>query len=141
MGVARTLAHLTVFQIMMKSLMMGLETNLGLNCSMPFDINPERTGFVPGPNIQEKDFTFDPSLFEIPSDHDASLVGFFQTQRYFEHIVTDDVRKEFKFRQHIVNDCKEIVEEVFEDPIALHIRRGDYLINSSQSSQLISGIL
>ena len=99
MGGQRTLGHsYCLFQIMMKSLMMGLETNLGLNCLDAFDINPERTGFVPGPNIQEKDFTFDPSLFEIPSDHDLILVGLFQTQRYFEHR-PDEVRKEFKFRQ------------------------------------------
>lgn len=113
----------------------GIGNKLRIELFNAFDINPERTGFVPGPNIQEKDFTFDPSLFEIPSDHDASLVGFFQTQRYFEHIA-DDVRKEFKFRQHIINDCKEIIEEVFEDPIALHIRRGDYLINSDNHHNL-----
>ena len=44
------------------------------------------------------------------------------------------MRKEFKFRKHIVNDCKEIVEEVFEDHY--FTLEEDYLINSANHHNL-----
>ena len=45
--------------------------------------------------------------------------------------ILDRYKDQFTFKKHIVDECKEIVEECFEEPIALHIRRGDFLINSA----------
>ena len=94
-----------------------------------FDIKPDRLGFVPtDKNYQEKDFHYDESIFKIGKDY--NLIGFFQTEKYFLHI-EDRIRKEFTFKKKIKDECKEIIEEVFaQGPIALHVRRGDYLINA-----------
>ena len=53
--------------------------------------------------------------------------GFFQTEKYFKHI-EDEVRKDFTFHDEIVEECSAIMEE-FNNPIALHVRRGDFLHN------------
>ena len=100
-----------------------------------FDIKPDSLGFVPtDKNYQEKDFHYDESIFKIGKDY--NLIGFFQTERYFLHI-EDRIRKEFTFKKTIQDDCKEIVESVFDQgPIALHIRRGDYLINAENHHNL-----
>ena len=51
--------------------------------------------------------------------------------------IEDDIRKDFTFKKKIQDECKEIVEEVFDqNPIALHIRRGDFLINSGNHHNL-----
>ena len=56
-----------------------------------------------------------------------SLYGFFQTEKYFNHI-RDDILKDFDFKDEIKEDCEPIIEQ-FDNPIGLHIRRGDFLIN------------
>jgi len=100
-----------------------------------FDIQPEKVGFiVTDRNYQEKDFTFDEGIFQIDPNRDTCLVGFFQTERYFSHI-SDRIRKEFTFKPNIIGDCNEILE-MFDNPIALHIRRGDYLINGGNHHNL-----
>ena len=66
-------------------------------------------------------------VFDIDPVKDTSLVGYFQTERYFKHI-EDKVREEFQFKDSIADDCENIIETFFDNPIALHIRRGDYLI-------------
>ena len=98
-----------------------------------FDIKPDRLGFVPtDKNYQEKDFHYDESIFKIGKDY--NLIGFFQTEKYFTHI-EDKIREEFTFQDHIVNECEDIIE-LFQEPIALHIRRGDYLRNSMNHHNL-----
>jgi len=85
--------------------------------------------------FHEIGFAFDKKLFNNCPD-DVSLTGYFQTDRYFDHIA-DEIRKDFTFKKKIRDECKEIVEEVFDqDPIALHIRRGDFLINSGNHHNL-----
>ena len=46
------------------------------------------------------------------------------------------MRSQFTFRKEIVDDCKMILDGCFDNPIALHIRRGDYLINSGNHTNL-----
>jgi hypothetical protein len=85
--------------------------------------------------VQESGFEYDENLFNNCPDS-VSLTGYFQTDRYFDHIA-DEIRKDFTFKKKIRDECKEIVEEVFDqDPIALHIRRGDFLINSGNHHNL-----
>lgn len=57
----------------------------------------------------------------------VSLYGFFQTEKYFEHI-SDSIREDFTFKDEILNPCKESF--TFDKIISLHIRRGDYVNKS-----------
>jgi len=79
------------------------------------------------PVVQERFFHFDEELFNNCPDH-VSLQGYFQTEKYFKHI-EDEIRDDFIFHSEIATPCKEMIEGV-EHPIALHVRRTDYLTNS-----------
>ena len=79
------------------------------------------------PVVQERFFHFDEELFNNCPDH-VSLQGYFQTEKYFKHIESE-IREDFAFKDEVLSPCKEMIESV-ENPIALHIRRGDYVINS-----------
>jgi len=95
-----------------------------------FDIKPDNIGFLNTENVfQEKGFEFDINILHGNRQIDYTLYGFFQTEEYFKHCA-DEVRQQFLFKQEIINECKQIVDDCFDNPIAIHIRRGDFLINS-----------
>jgi hypothetical protein len=82
---------------------------------------------IPGPYVQEASFKFDENLFNnMPDGH--NVYGYLQTTKYFEHI-EKKVREDFQFKNDIYGPCKELIDSV-DAPIALHVRRGDYLVNS-----------
>jgi hypothetical protein len=82
---------------------------------------------VSGPYVQERYFSFDEELFNnMPDNH--NVYGYLQTEKYFNHI-KKEIREDFQFKNDIFSICKEFVNSV-ENPIALHVRRGDYLTNS-----------
>ena len=112
----------------------GIGNILKIELDKPFTIECKR-GMINGEAVLEQGFHFNETLFNNCPDN-RNLYGFFQTEKYFKHI-EDDIRKDFTFKKKIQNECKEIVEEVFDqDPIALHIRRGDFLINSGNHHNL-----
>ena len=95
-----------------------------------FDLNVQ-TGFLNNghaPVVQERFFHFDEELFNHCPDH-VSLQGYFQTEKYFKHI-EDEIRDDFIFHPEISGPCKELIENV-DNPIALHVRRTDYVTNSA----------
>lgn len=82
---------------------------------------------LPGPYVQEAHFKFDQNLFDnMPDGH--NIYAYLQSEKYFSHI-EKEIREDFEFKNNIASPCKELVSSV-EDPIALHVRRGDYLTNS-----------
>ena len=83
------------------------------------------------PVLQEKTFAFDEELFNTCPDW-VDIRGFFQTEKYFKHI-RDEIKKDFTFRDEIINPCKEMVSGI-DDPISLHIRRTDYITDSNHST-------
>ena len=85
------------------------------------------------PVVQERFFHFDQELFDHCPDH-VSLQGYFQTEKYFKHI-EHQVRAEYTFVDDILEPCKEMISGI-DNPIALHIRRGDYVINSENHFNL-----
>ncbi len=85
------------------------------------------------PVLQERFFHFDQELFDHCPDH-VSIQGYFQTEKYFKHI-ENQIRAEFTFVDDILEPCKEMISSV-DKPIALHIRRGDYVINSENHFNL-----
>lgn len=112
----------------------GIGNILRIELDDAFDIENKRS--ITGYNIlQEQSFHFDETLFNNCPDN-VSLYGFFQTEKYFKNIETT-IRKDFTFKKKIQDECREIVQEVFDqDPISLHIRRGDFLINSGNHHNL-----
>jgi hypothetical protein len=83
--------------------------------------------------VQEKQFNFDEDIFNSCPDN-SCLVGYFQTEKYFSHI-REELLEDFEFIDDIQNPCKEMIQNV-KDPIALHIRRGDFLRNSGNHHNL-----
>ena len=85
------------------------------------------------PVVNERHFHFDEELFKMCPDH-IDLRGYFQTEKYFKHI-EKEIRSDFTFKDEILNPCKEMIESV-ENPIALHVRRGDYIKNAENHFNL-----
>ena len=112
----------------------GIGNYLKIELDNPFTIQVPR-GMIKGKVIQEQGFHFNEDLFNSCPDN-VSLYGFFQTEKYFKHI-EDEIRQDFKFNSSIQGECEPIVDEVLDQsPIALHIRRGDFLINSGNHHNL-----
>jgi len=83
------------------------------------------------PVAKEITFGFDERLFnQCPND--ISILGFFQTEKYFENI-KKSIEEDFSFRSHILNPCKEMIASL-EKPVSLHIRRTDYLTNPNHTA-------
>ena len=83
--------------------------------------------------VAESHFHFDEKMFNLP-EGDASLWGFFQSEKYFDDIkysIFDD----FTFKDEITNECRKVIVQ-FDNPISLHIRRGDFLTNSGNHPPL-----
>jgi len=99
-----------------------------------FKVKPDKIGFVNTPNVyQEKYYQYNPQVLDVEAS-DFCLFGYFQTEKYFLHI-KEQVKEHFTFHDDVVEDCKPMVE-MFDNPVALHIRRGDYIINSKNHHNL-----
>ena len=85
------------------------------------------------PVVIERSFSFDEELFRLCPDH-VSLQGHFQSEKYFKHI-ENEIREDFTFKDEILTPCKETISSV-KNPIALHVRRTDYLTNSENHFNL-----
>ena len=83
--------------------------------------------------IEEKHFHFDEDLFNNCPDN-SCLVGYFQTEKYFSHI-RKELLEDFEFIDEIQNPCKDMIKDT-DNPVALHIRRGDFLRNSGNHNNL-----
>lgn len=77
---------------------------------------------------QERQFHYDNEYVENCPDN-VSLFGYFQTEKYFEHI-SEHIRSDFIFKDFILNDCKDFISQT-KNPIALHVRRTDYVSKSN----------
>ena len=85
------------------------------------------------PVVQERVFHFDEELFRLCPDH-ISLQGYFQSEKYFKN-VEQEIREDFTFKDEILAPCQELISTV-ENPLALHVRRTDYLTNSENHFNL-----
>ena len=101
--------------------------------SFDLDVKVELLNNGHAPVVNERHFHFDEQLFKMCPDH-VDLRGYFQTEKYFKHI-EKEIRSDFTFKNEILVPCKEMIESV-ENPIALHVRRGDYIQNSENHFNL-----
>ncbi len=83
------------------------------------------------PIVLEETFSFNEKLFNECPDW-ISLQGFFQTEKYFNHI-KEEIKGDFKFKKEIIEPCKQMISSV-ENPVSLHIRRTDYITNSNHTT-------
>ena len=100
-----------------------------------FDLDVKRQLLNNGhaPVVSERFFHFDEELFKLCPDH-VSLQGYFQTEKYFKHI-EQEIREDFTFDTGVSTPCKEMISSV-ENPIALDVRRSDYMQNAENHFNL-----
>lgn len=91
-----------------------------------FEMN-SNVGVLGTQYIQESSFRFDKKLFDECPDN-ISLVGYFQTEKYFIHI-KNEIKSDFKFNEYILSSCKDAIDSLGKKPVALHIRRTDFQTN------------
>jgi hypothetical protein len=85
--------------------------------------------FLPIPNhtVVEPTHAFCPEI--LKSQDNSLLVGFWQTEKYFEQIA-DVIRKDFAFKPLQNQLDKELAEKISScNSLSVHIRRGDYVSN------------
>lgn len=85
------------------------------------------------PIVKEKQFHFDKELFDLCPD-EISLCGFFQSEKWFKNIESS-IREDFTFHDEIFSSCEEMMQD-YHNAVSLHIRRGDFLINSDNHYNL-----
>jgi hypothetical protein len=84
------------------------------------------------PTVIEETFSFNERLFNECPDW-VSIQGYFQTEKYFKHI-RDELLKDFEFRDEILEPCREMMDQFDTAPIALHIRRTDYITDPNHTA-------
>jgi len=84
------------------------------------------------PTIMEGTFAFNEKFLNECPDW-VSIQGFFQSEKYFKHI-EDEIRSDFTFKDEILEPCKEMISQLDSSPIALHIRRTDYITNPNHTA-------
>lgn len=82
------------------------------------------------PTLVESKFSFDQKLFDECPDW-VSIQGYFQSEKYFKHI-REEIKGDFEFKDEILIPCKKMISNV-DNPIALHIRRTDYITNPNHT--------
>lgn len=98
---------------------------VGTSCSFPendpnlfeiFMLSAHKSNSPQKKIYQEPTFHYSP----IPKEDDVTLHGYFQSEKYFFDY-KDDIRKEFTLKN------PKHSEELDDDYIGIHVRRGDYL--------------
>ena len=113
----------------------GIGNRYGIMLFELFDIPEKHIGYVENPLFyKETKFSYNEKVYQLDKEYDYCLVGYFQTEKYFKKI-KEDIKKKFKFKDNILEPCKEMISN-FDSPIALHIRRGDFLTNSQNHHNL-----
>ena len=73
----------------------------------------------------ESGFSYDPSVKNLPVDMNIDLCGYFQSEKYFDH-VADEVKQNFTFKDHIMEVAQKKIPDR-DTCVSVHVRRGDYV--------------
>jgi hypothetical protein len=79
-------------------------------------------------HVRERSYDFDPAVLALPDD--VYLDGYWQSPRYFADIA-ELLRTELQPREPMGRVDQAVFEQMLScaDPVALHVRRGDYVSN------------
>ena len=83
------------------------------------------------PTVKEKSFAFDEDLFNNCPKW-VNVEGFLQSEKYFKNI-EKEIKEDFAFKEEFSKPSRDMIATV-EEPVALHIRRTDYLKLSHHNS-------
>ena len=76
---------------------------------------------------QGDEFAYNERIFDLPTDKNIDLFGYFQSEKYFKHI-EDAIRENYEFKDEIIEKAKAIKSDLdLKKTVSLHVRRGDYL--------------
>jgi len=89
--------------------------------------NLKNIGFLPADFYAERQFHYDAEYVTNCPDN-INLHGYFQSEKYFKHI-EESIREDFTFKDYILEPCASSFD--FDEVIALHVRRTDYVSNSA----------
>jgi hypothetical protein len=77
-------------------------------------------------HLDEGTFSFNSDLFDNCPDN-CDLSGYFQSEKYFEHI-KDDIKKDFTFQDVQSDKADNVFKNIRNNQIvSVHVRRGDYV--------------
>jgi hypothetical protein len=111
------------------------DSNYGLfDCFEMSSVKEDNFGYLNAQSIQTGQFHFSQEFFDT-CPNNVNLHDYFQSEKYFLN-VSNTIRKDFTFKETVLNPCKEIVSEL-DNPIFLHVRRGDY-VNSQNAHPVCS---
>ena len=101
------------------------DSNYGLfDCFKMSSVKKDNFGLLKAESLQTGCFHFNQDAFDRWPDN-TNLHDYFQSEKYFKN-VEDIIRKDFTFKNDIMAPCLEVMNE-YEDPIFIHVRRGDYV--------------
>jgi hypothetical protein len=102
------------------------DSNYGLfDCFRMESVQESNFGILNAQSISTGEFHFIQEFFNTCPDN-VNLHDYFTSEKYFLN-VSNIIRKDYTFKDEILEPCKEIIDEI-ENPIFLHVRRGDYLV-------------
>ena len=102
------------------------DSNYGLfDCFRMESVQESNFGILNAQSISTGEFHFIQDFFNTCPDN-VNLHDYFTSEKYFLN-VSNIIRKDYTFKDEILEPCKEIIDEI-ENPIFLHVRRGDYLV-------------
>ena len=102
------------------------DSNYGLfDCFEMSTVTPQNLGYLQGvQSIATGCFQFNENFYNQCPDN-FNLHDYFQTEKYFKN-AESIIRKDYTFKKEVVDAVKGVVDE-YENPIFLHVRRGDYV--------------
>jgi len=110
------------------------DSNYGLfDCFEMSSVQSNNLGYLNTQSIATGQFHFSREFFDTCPDN-VNLHDYFQTEKYFSNI-KKEIKKDYTFKSNILEPCKEIIEDI-DNPIFIHIRRGDYK-NSQQAHPIL----
>jgi len=111
------------------------DSNYGLfDCFEMTSVEESNFGSVNSQSLQTGCFHFSQEFYDNCPDN-INLHDYFQTEKYFKNI-EKDIRKDFTFKKDIKDICVEMVEQ-YNNPIFIHVRRGDY-VNQPENHPALS---
>jgi hypothetical protein len=99
-----------------------------INCFEYFENNLPIFNGGTQQSITEKEFKYSPINLNKRINYD--LFGYFQSEKYFEHC-KDLVSYFFNPKKEIYYDLENKYKNILENSCSIHVRRGDYLSNTS----------